>query len=241
MKAKFANDNVKKEFKSTLIIALVAVLLFGGIGIIRAIVNHGSSSSNSTVVVPDASDNPVSGNEEPDQEFPIEDPDDSKKDNPDNEPTVVVEKEKLVRPFKVSAQTVRYFFDLEDTLEKQQNAVYYFEGVYKPSVGMDFSYNDSKFEVTAAFEGTVKELSSDALLGYVVKIENSNGLVATYASLSEVNVKEGDVVKQNDIIGKAGSCSLESDLGNHLYFALVNAQGKNLNPEKYFDKEIENI
>ena len=102
-------------------------------------------------------------------------------------------------------------------------------------------YNDEKFDVTAAFEGTVKELVSDSLLGYVVKIENEKGLVATYASLSEVNVKEGDKVKQNDIIGKAGTCSLESDLGNHLYFALQNANGKNLNPEKYFGKEINNI
>lgn len=249
MKAKFANDNVRKEFKSTLIIALVAVLLFGGIGIIRAIVNHGSSSNNTTIIVPDVNDDPVSdnGNEEPDQNYPLEDPDIPNYDGPyyddeDNEnPTVTVVEEKLVKPFKVSAKTVRYFFDLEDNLDKQQKAVYYFEGVYKPSVGMSFSYNDEKFDVTAAFEGTVKELASDSLLGYVVKIENENGLVATYASLSEVNVKEGDIVKQDDIIGKAGTCSLESDLGNHVYFALNNAEGKNLNPEKYFDKEIKDM
>ena len=51
----------------------------------------------------------------------------------------------------------------------------------------------------------------DQILGNVIEIKHSDDIVSTYQSLSEINVKEGDAVKQNQIIGKSGNSNIQKE------------------------------
>jgi len=237
MFSNFKNNSVRKKFKLSLGITLVFVLLLCGITVFGNLHDDGNKKSptisnndgNNTQL---PNDNNNSGKDEnenvapPDEEVPPSD--------------VVVAEESLLLPFTVDASIVRYYFDVDDTIEIQTKSVYYFGGVYKPNTGVDYSFNDEKFEVKAAFKGTVSSIKNDSLLGYSVYVNNGEGLTAVYASLSEVNVKEGQEIVQGDIIGLVGTNAIGSDLGNHLHFALL----KNdvlVNPTSFMNKKLSEI
>jgi len=240
MFSSFKNNSVRKKFKLSVGLALVFVLLLCGITVFNR-VNNGSkgptiSNNDNNIVNPDDNNNQNPDENDPGNENPGETPDDG--NNPGGE--VVVAEEKLNAPFSIDATIVRYYFDVDDTLEIQEKAVFYFNGVYKPNTGVDYSFNDEKFEVKAAFKGSVASIKNDPLLGYTVYVNNGEGLTAVYASLSEVSVKEGDEVVQGDIIGRAGTNAIGSDLGNHLHFALL----KNdvlVNPTSFMNKKLSEI
>ena len=228
MFSSFTNNSVRKKFKLSLSIALVFTLILCGVGLFSSI--NSSFKSSPTISTQD----------------PIVKPEDKVEETPKDEfesgnnTDVVVAEEKLVLPFSVDATVVRYFFDVEDTLDVQAKSIFYFNGVYKPNTGVDYSFGDEKFEAKAAFKGTVSSIKNDSLLGYCVYVNNGEGLTAVYASLSEVKVKEGQEVSQGDIIGLAGTNAIGSDLGNHLHFAIL----KNdvlINPTSFMNMKLSEI
>ena len=75
-------------------------------------------------------------------------------------------------------------------------------------------------------------------MGKIVEIKHNNKYVTMYQSLSEVNVKKGDLVVQGGLIGKSGKNTLDSEMGNHLHYELY-IDGKVVNPEEYLNKVIE--
>ena len=233
MFSNFTNNSVRKKFKLSLSIALVFMLLLCGVGLFSGI---NSSNRSATVSTHDPIIKPE---EKPNEQEPdVNIPNDEFEDNNDND--VVVAEEKLVLPFSVDATISRHYFDIDDSLDVQSKSVYYFNGVYKPNTGVDYSFNDEIFEVKAAFKGTVSSIKNDTLLGYCVYVNNGNGLTAVYASLSEVKVKEGQELAQGDIIGLAGTNAIGSDLGNHLHFAIL----KNdvlVNPTSFMNKKLSEI
>ena len=234
MFSNFTNNSVRKKFKLSLSIALVFMLLLTGIGLFSSI-NSNDKNKAPTISTQD----PIV---KPDEVLPdVNEPDDEFEGGNNNENTdVVVAEEKLVLPFTVNAAIVRYYFDVDDSLDIQAKSIYQFNGVYKPNTGVDYSFNDEKFEAKAAFKGTVSSIKNDTLLGYCVYVNNGEGLTAVYASLSEVKVKEGQEVMQGDVIGLAGTNAIGSDLGNHLHFAIL----KNdvlINPTSFMNKKLSEI
>lgn len=236
MFSNFKNNSVRKKFKLSIGIALVFVLLLCGITVFGNLQDGGNKKS------------PTISNNDSNTQLPNEDSNNNNQNNDIIEPPVeeekpsdvVVAEESLVLPFSVDASIVRYYFDVDDTIEIQSKSVYYFGGVYKPNTGVDYSFNDEKFEVKAAFKGTVSSIKNDSLLGYCVYVNNGEGLTAVYASLSEVSVKEGQEIVQGDVIGLAGTNAIGSDLGNHLHFALL----KNdvlVNPTSFMNKKLSEI
>ena len=105
---------------------------------------------------------------------------------------------------------------------------------------MEYSYNNTKFDVVAAFSGVVTERKLDPVYGYIVQIKNDNGLVATYGSLSDVKVNVGDNVKQGYVIAKAGTNTIDATLNNHLHFALTK-DGKFINPNKFYSQILDSV
>lgn len=163
-------------------------------------------------------------------------------DTPDDEdPVVVVEDEKLAKPFTVDASIKTYYFDANDTSENQENALIYYNGMYSPSKGVDYFYNNTAFDVIAAFSGTVTEKKVDPLYGATLYIKSDdNNLVAVYASLSDISVNVGDKVEQGKVIAKAGNNTINSNMGNHLNFSLLK-DNKNINPLKYYSSVVKDI
>ena len=114
--------------------------------------------------------------------------------------------------------------------------------MYTPSLGIDYFYNNTSFDVVSVFSGVVIEKKVDPLYGATVylKSETNPNLVAVYASLSDVKVNVGDNVSQGEVIAKAGNNTINSSMGNHLSFSLLK-ENKNVNPLDYFSKIIKEI
>lgn len=144
--------------------------------------------------------------------------------------------EKGKKPFTVDAKVVLDFFD---GLDNEVESVTEFEGVYRANQGMDYAKDKEVFDVTAVFSGKVSEVKDDSLFGKTITITTED-LDITYQSLSEVGVKQGDTIKQGDVIGKAGTNIYNKDLGNHLHIVCDKA-GKIMDPELVFDKTVEEI
>lgn len=161
-------------------------------------------------------------------------PDDEK------EEIVVVMEEKLIVPYTVNAQIKTYYYDLKDDSSIREKALVYYNGSYTPSNGVDYFYNNHNFDVIASFSGKVTDKKNDPMYGLTIYITNENGLTAVYSSLTDVEVNVGDVVKQGDVIAKAGNNTINSSMGNHLNFSLLK-DGKYINPINNFSKNIKEI
>ena len=215
-KEKLKKVSLAKEVKAAIVVSLLAVFLFGGIMIFA------NRSSDDAVVVNPAPDNGSNDDTNHEEEKPV-----------------VVE-EKLLKPFNVNAKVDRYFFDLNDSAEMQELSILEYKGKFTPSTAMEYTYNNTKFDVVAAFSGVVTERKVDPLYGYMVYIKNADGLTAVYASLNDVVVNVGDNVKQGDVIAKAGTNAIDAGLNNHLHFTLMKS-GKTINPDKYYNQTLKNI
>jgi stage II sporulation protein Q len=222
-KEKLKKVSLTREVKAAIVVSILAIFLFGGIMLFA---NKGEDDV--VVVNPSVDgDNNNTG--------------DIGDENQNQEPnTPVVIEEKLLKPFNVNAKTERYFFDLSDNAETQELSILEYKGKFTPSTAMEYSYNNTKFDVVASFSGVVTERKVDPLYGYMVYIKNSNGLTAIYGSLSDVAVNVGDNVKQGDVIAKSGTNTIDANLNNHLHFSLMKSS-EVINPSKYYGQEIKNI
>jgi len=81
--------------------------------------------------------------------------------------------------------------------------------------GVDFSIARNS-KVYAIAEGTVSIVGEIPFYGKVIIITHSNGFRSVYASLNEVSVKAGDMIRLNQVIGKSGE-TLE---GQTMHFEL---------------------
>lgn len=153
---------------------------------------------------------------------------------------VVNQDEKIIRPYSVDGVSIsKNFYDQEATEEEQKNSIIYHEGIYMQNSGIDYKADD-QFDVVASLSGTVTNVTDDTLLGKTIEIRNSTELILLYQSLGEVAVKKGDTVTQGQIIGKSGSCTLNSEVKNGLHFEMYK-NGSVINPEKFYDKSVKDL
>jgi len=85
--------------------------------------------------------------------------------------------------------------------------------------------------IHAADSGTVISVTSGGAYGNATLISGSGGLATFYAHQSEVDVKEGDRVKEGEVIGKVGSTGWVT--GPHLHFE-VHLNGTPYDPLGWF-------
>jgi pyruvate/2-oxoglutarate dehydrogenase complex dihydrolipoamide acyltransferase (E2) component len=89
--------------------------------------------------------------------------------------------------------------------------------------------NSATREIRAAAGGTVTHAGgdNDQPLGISIVIDHGNGITTTYGHLSELKVKEGDVVQIGQLIGIGGSTGVST--GPHLHFE-VRKDGDTVDP-----------
>ena len=107
------------------------------------------------------------------------------------------------------------------------------------SSGIAYSKGDV-FEVIAILDGTIESIKEDITLGNILTIKHDNGITSVYQSISDIAVKEGDKVKQGDVLAKSSTSNISTDLENHLYFELI-VNGICVNPENYYGKQSKEI
>ncbi|QDY84459.1 M23 family metallopeptidase [Paenibacillus polymyxa] len=152
---------------------------------------------------------------------------------------VVAQSENIAWPVTDASavKVVKPFFDEKATADEQAAAMVEYDKTFTANTGIDLSRSDDQaFEVRAALSGKVSRVEKHPLVGNVVEITHDNNLKTVYQSLSDLKVKEGDQVKQNDVIASAGRNELEKDLKTHLHFE-VYQDDKPVNPTGLLPKK----
>ena len=84
--------------------------------------------------------------------------------------------------------------------------------------------------IKAAADGTVTFAGYSGGYGYVVKMDNGNGIETYYAHCSRLYVSAGDTIEAGDTIAAVGSTG--NSTGNHLHFE-IRVNGSVINPQNY--------
>lgn len=98
-------------------------------------------------------------------------------------------------------------------------------------LGFDLSVT-KRYPVEAANSGVVSFVGDLGIYGNAVIIDHGVGLSTLYGHLSSIDVKEGEAIKQKQIIGKTGETGLA--VGDHLHFATL-LQGVPVLPKEWWD------
>lgn len=153
---------------------------------------------------------------------------------------VINDGEKISKPFtREDVSIYKNFYDKDTSEEEQKNSIIYHEGIYMQNSGVDYK-SEEQFDITSSLSGTVTNVTDDTLLGKTIEIRNSTELIMVYQSLSEVLVKKGDTISQGQIIGKSGTCKLNSEIKQGLHFEIYK-NGQVINPEKIYGKQLKEL
>jgi len=95
--------------------------------------------------------------------------------------------------------------------------------------GMDISANPGN-PVRATADGIVSFSGWSGVNGYLVVLEHGHGFSTCYAHNKKNNVKVGQKVKRNDVIGYVGTTG--SSTGPHVHYEIWK-DGKHVNPKNY--------
>lgn len=143
----------------------------------------------------------------------------------------------IINPYTSDKVTIkRYFYNLDDDLDKQKESIVFYDNTYMPNTGIDY-VGEEKFDVIAIMDGTVIDIKEDEMLGKIVEVKHNNEFISSYAGLSEISVQKGETVSMGAVIGKSGTSKLNESIGNHLHFE-VYENGVNIDPLKIIGKNL---
>lgn len=156
-------------------------------------------------------------------------------------PVIEVTNETIAYPYTMDGVVVaKNFYDDKASEEDQVKSLIFYKNTYMENTGVLYSKEDSPFEVVSVLDGNVTSITKDDILGNVVEVTHSTELITIYHCLGEVNVKVGDTIKQNDVIGKSGKVNVDDGYENALLFE-VNYQGKILNPNDFYKMQVSDL
>ena len=102
---------------------------------------------------------------------------------------------KIINPYIDSSVKIgKTYYDYKGESQSQENSITVHDNTYIQNSGIDFT-SDNQFDVISILEGTVISVKEDNLIGKTIEIKHDNGIISSYQSLSEVNVKKDDLIK----------------------------------------------
>ena len=137
---------------------------------------------------------------------------------------------------KDTVKIARYYYNLEDDVDKQKESIVFYNNTYMPNTGIDYN-NEEAFEIVAIMDGSVIEIKEDEMLGKIVEIRHGNNIISSYAGLSEISVQKGEQVTTGTKIGISGTSKINENLGNHLHLEIYK-DGINIDPLKVIGKKL---
>lgn len=140
-------------------------------------------------------------------------------------------------PYNIeSVKIARYYYNVEDDVDRQKESIVYYDNTYMPNTGIDYTNEDS-FEVISIMDGTIIEIKEDEMLGKIVEIRHDNNIISSYAGLSEISVQKGEQVAIGTKIGMSGTSKINENLGNHVHLEIYQ-NGINVDPLKVIGKKL---
>lgn len=159
----------------------------------------------------------------------------------DNEPVLGEEDESvstIISPVESGkADIVVHFYSKDADREFQQNSLIYYENTYLPNTGVLYA-SDEEFSVNPTFNGKVTDILDDEFFGKCIVIEHSSHLRTYYYGLSNVEVKVGDEVTVDTIIGTSKNNEIMNDKKTFLLEVYHN--NELINPESFIGTNITN-
>ena len=141
--------------------------------------------------------------------------------------------DKFERPYlSENVKLLSGFYSKDYDDESQKNSLIVYQNTYMPSSGTFYASQD-EFDVVSVYDGKVKSIKKDEMLGDTVEVQHSDNLTTIYYSLKDVTVRENDNKKKGTIIGKATSNNLVTD--KNVLFIEVYLKGKQIDPEKFYE------
>ena len=150
----------------------------------------------------------------------------------------VAQSMKFIKPFVDERVSVRVpFYNVDDEDKKQQDALIYYENIYMPSTGIIYSC-DEIFNVVSIYDGKVKDIRQDPIMGNIVEVVHNDSLTSVYQSLGDLSVSKGEEVSQGQVLGVASTNKIfdKYNLNLQLY-----KDGKLINPDIIYDKTIDDL
>ncbi|EIT83875.1 peptidase M23 [Fictibacillus macauensis ZFHKF-1] len=146
--------------------------------------------------------------------------------------------------FKMPAKDVvikKQFYNAEASAKEKEAALVFYNNIYYQNKGIDIgTESGNSFDVTAAMSGNVVKAAKDPELGFVVEVKHSNGVITHYSSLASIKVKEGDRIKQGDMVGTAGKNSYDKDAKVHAHFE-IRKDGMEIDPVSAWEQSTAQI
>ena len=153
---------------------------------------------------------------------------------------VIKEAKKITRPYvEEDVKILQNFYDNTSDKKVQENSLIFYENTYLQNSGIDYG-KEKVFDVYSIYDGIIVNIEENDILGSIIEIKHSNNLIASYQCLGNIKVKENDTVTANELIATSGTCNISKNLGNHLHLE-ISKEGKMINPESIYDKEITEI
>lgn len=141
--------------------------------------------------------------------------------------------DKFERPYlSENVKLLSGFYSKDYDDESQKNSLIVYQNTYMPSSGTFYASQD-EFDVVSVYDGKVKSIKKDEMLGDTVEVQHSDNLTTIYYSLKDVTVRENDDIKKGTLIGKATSNNLVTD--KNVLFIEVYLKGKQIDPEKFYE------
>lgn len=153
---------------------------------------------------------------------------------------VINTEDKILKPY-TSDKVVKTtgYYKMDGNEEEQSSSIILHDNTYLQNTGINYS-SDEEFDIVSILDGEVIEVKDNELLGKSVTIKHDKDVISVYQSLKDITVKQGDKVLKGQVIAKSGSCNLIKEKENNLHFELY-VSGTIVDPEEYFDKDINNI
>jgi stage II sporulation protein Q len=153
---------------------------------------------------------------------------------------VIKTEDKIVKPFTVEdVKELTKFYNYKADEKEQQESIINFENTYMQSNGISYG-KDSVFEVISVLPGTIEEVKDDELLGKVVIVKHNDNVFSSYECLGSTNITKGDSVIAGQVIGESGTCNINKDVKNQVYFELL-VNNNSVNPNDYYGKTLNEI
>lgn len=159
--------------------------------------------------------------------------------DPDYVPVVSEVVKKTIKPY--NNETVKIsvdYYSKDDAAETQEKSLIYFNNKYMQNTGIMYGSTE-EFEVLSMYDGVISSINEDEIFQTVIEIKHNEEYSSYYYGVKDTELKIGDEIKTGDIIGKSGEKVFESEQNYNLLVEVYHT-GKLIDPETFFDKEIEN-
>lgn len=160
--------------------------------------------------------------------------------NKNQDGSIQTDEESIIRPYKSDKVSIgRYFYDFEAEAKDQENAIIFYENTYMQNSGVDY-ISDEVFDVISVLDGKVLNIDYNEVLGNIVKIEHEKDIITVYQGIDKADIKEGDEIKQGDIIGKSSTSLVNSKYPSSLHFE-VYYEGTLIDPENFYTLKLTDL